>query len=221
VSGTARSARTAGGLAAALVGLLGRSLRLRVAGLEHVEPCWRAAHPLIYAVWHGGILLVPWLYARLRRRSAIRPVVVLASRSRDGDLVSAYAERFGLGTVRGSSSRAGTAAARALLTALRAGRDAAIAPDGPRGPARVLRPGVVTLAALAGAAIVPLGVAARPARRLDTWDRFLLPLPLARAAVVFGEPIAVAGGPDRAEAVGRVQAALEEATARAEAAVAR
>jgi lysophospholipid acyltransferase (LPLAT)-like uncharacterized protein len=219
VSARPPSERLAAAGAAGLVGLLARSLRLRIEGTEHVEPHWRAGRPVVYAVWHGRLLLLPWLYARLRRTRAGRPVAILASRSRDGALVSAYAARFGLAAVRGSSSRGGAPALRALLTAIRNGHDAAVAPDGPRGPAGVLRPGLVALASLAGADVVPLGVAARPAWRLHTWDRFLIPLPLARTAIVFGEPIAVAAAADRALAAKRVQAALEEITARAEALV--
>lgn len=218
MSGGRFPAPAAARLAAALVGALAGSLRLRVLGAEPLGPRWRAGRPLVYAVWHGRMLIVPWLYARLRRVSPIRPVAVLASRSRDGDLAAAYAARFGLTAVRGSSSRGGAQALRALVATMRAGHDAAVVPDGPRGPAAVLRPGVVVLARLAGAEIVPLGVAARPAWRPGTWDRFLVPLPLARAAVVFGEPLAVADE-DRERAAKRVQAALDEATARAEDAV--
>jgi hypothetical protein len=218
VSSSRLAPPTAARLAAALVGALARTLRLRVIGVESLEPRWRTGRPLVYAVWHGRILLVPWLYARLRRATAIRPVAVLASRSRDGDLAAAYAARFGLLAVRGSASRGGAQAVRALVAAMRTGHDAALVPDGPRGPAAVLRPGVVVLARLAGAEIVPLGVAARPAWRLGTWDRFLVPAPLARAAVVFGEPLEVAGD-ESTRSAKRVQAALEEATVRAEQAV--
>jgi lysophospholipid acyltransferase (LPLAT)-like uncharacterized protein len=220
VIGPSPSERLVAVSAAGLVALLARSLRLRLVGTEHVEPHWRAGRPLVYAVWHGRILLVPWLYARLRRARVLRPVAVLASRSRDGELMSGYVRRFGLTVVRGSSSRGGAPALRSLVAAIRSGHDAAVAPDGPRGPSGRLHPGLVALAALAGADIVPLGVAARPAWRLRTWDRFLVPLPLARAAVVFGGPIAVGAGADRGRAVKQVQAALDDVTARAEALVA-
>src|SRR5882672_3589048 len=88
----------------------------------------------------------PWLNARLRRTHGARAVSVLASRSRDGSLVSGYVSRFGLDVVRGSSSRGGAAALRALVTAVRGGRDVVLVPDGPRGPRGQLGPGVVALA---------------------------------------------------------------------------
>ena len=139
---------------------------------EMLAPSWTAARPLIYCVWHGRILMVPWLNARLRRSDGARAVSVLASRSRDGGLIADYAGRFGLEVVRGSSSRGGAGALRALVTAVRAGRDVALAPDGPRGPRGQLGSGIVALAAITGAPVVPLGFAARPAWRLATWDEF-------------------------------------------------
>jgi lysophospholipid acyltransferase (LPLAT)-like uncharacterized protein len=63
---------------------------------------------------------------------------------------------------------------------------------------------------------VPLGFAARPARRLGSWDRFLVPLPFARAAVVFGPVATVARGGDREIARATVERALREVTAAAD-----
>jgi len=93
-------------IAAGLVRLLGATLRLRAEGVEMLAPSWTAARPLIYCVWHGRILMVPWLNARLRRSDGARAVSVLASRSRDGGLIADYASRFGLEVVRGSSALA-------------------------------------------------------------------------------------------------------------------
>ncbi len=203
-------------LAAALVRLLGATLRISVTGAEELEPHWTAGRPLIYAVWHGRILLVPWLNARLRGTHGARAVTVLVSRSRDGEIVARFIRRFGLDAVRGSSSRGGAEAAHALVTRIRRGRDVAVIPDGPRGPSRQLQPGVVALAALTGAPVVPLAVAARPAGRLRTWDEFLIPLPFARCALVFGSPVAVPRDFDRERAGKDVARGLDEATSAAD-----
>jgi len=203
-------------VAAALVRLLGTTLRLRAEGIDALAPSWTAARPLIYCVWHGRILMVPWLNARLRRTHGAREVSVLASRSRDGGIVGDYARRFGLDVVRGSSSRGGALALRALVTAVGAGRDVALVPDGPRGPRGRLGPGVVALAALTGAPVVPLGFAARPAWRLATWDEFQIPSPFARAALVFGAATAIPRDADRERARKEIERSLDEATAAAE-----
>lgn len=160
--------------------------------------------------------MVPWLNARLRRTHGARAVSVLASRSRDGSIVARYVSRFGLDVVRGSSSQGGAAAMRALVTTVEAGRDVALVPDGPRGPQRQLGPGVVVLAAVTGAPVVPLGFAARPARRMVTWDEFLVPAPFARAALVFGAPLTVPRDADRALVRKDIERSLDEATAAAD-----
>lgn len=206
----------AGLLAAWLVRLLAGTLRVRLVDLEALAPVWKGDRPLIWAVWHGRILMVPWASLWLRRRLGARRISVLTSRSRDGDLVARWVERFDLGTVRGSTSRGGAASLRRLCAALRAGEDVAVVPDGPRGPRGRLQAGVVALAALSGASVVPLGVGARPAWRLGTWDEFLIPLPFARCAVVVGEPVSVGRDADREEARVSLERALGEATAAAD-----
>ena len=202
--------------AAVLVRLLGATLRLRVTGADALKPHWAARRPLIYTVWHGRILMVPWLNARLRRTHGARPVTVLVSRSRDGEIVARFIRRFGLDAVRGSSSRGGGPAARALVRRIERGEDVAVVPDGPRGPRGRVQPGVVTLAALTGAPIVPLAVAARPAKRLGSWDEFMLPLPFARCALVFGPPVEIPRDADRERASKDVERSLEAASAAAE-----
>ncbi len=202
---------------AVLVRLVGVTWRVRIVGIGDVEALWRERRALIYVVWHGRILLVPWLNARLRRGRGARAPLVLASRSRDGEIAARYVEHFGLSVVRGSSSRGGGAALRALVRAIRDGVDVAIVPDGPRGPREQLQPGVATLAALTGAPVVPLAVGARPARRLRSWDRFLVPLPFARCVLAFGPPVRIEPGADREHADKELQQALADVTERADA----
>jgi hypothetical protein len=206
-------------LAAATVRALGLTLRLTVIGLEALLPAGRERRPVIYALWHGRLLMVPWASARLRGARSARSVRVLASRSCDGELIARFVHRFGLEAVRGSSSRGGAAAVRALAAALRAGDDVVVAPDGPRGPRQRVQPGLPALAALTGAPVIPLAFAARPARVLHTWDAFQIPAPFARCALVVGAAVSVARDDDREEARGRLEAAIEATTAAADRAV--
>jgi len=203
-------------VAAHAVRLLGATLRVRLAGVDGVSAAWQARRAVIYAVWHGRILMVPWANARLRAAVGARAPRVLASRSRDGELVARWVTRFGLGVVRGSSSRGGAAALRLLAAAVRAGEDVAIVPDGPRGPRGRVQPGTVALAALTGAPIVPVAFAARPAHHLSTWDEFLVPLPFARAALVFGPLVEIKRDADRERARVGIEEALVDVTAAAD-----
>lgn len=156
-----------------------------------VAPLWAARTPLIYAMWHGRLLLLPHLYGW-------RGAHTLTSRSRDGEIVARWIHRFGLVPVRGSSSRGGGEALRALTRALRDGHEVVVVPDGPRGPREVLKPGVIALARLSGAPIVPVAVGASREWRLHSWDEFRIPRPFACCVVRFGEPIHVARTADRA-----------------------
>jgi lysophospholipid acyltransferase (LPLAT)-like uncharacterized protein len=209
------------GLAMALgrgmVRALAASLRLREFPSPGLETRWRRRQPVIYAVWHGQILLLPHLYGRRFRIHA------LTSRSRDGEILSRFVQGFGIRVVRGSSSRGG---ARALVTLARAIRDEGanvlIVPDGPRGPRHVAQGGAVMLAKVTGVPVMPLAFGAAPCSILRSWDGFVLPHPFARAAVVFGDPIVVPRDADRdvIEAKRReLEAALQYVTAAAERAV--
>lgn len=175
-----------------LIRLLGASLRLTEANREVADRLWAAGGPLIYAAWHGRILMFPYFYGRLRR------VHVLASRSRDGELVSRFARAFGFQVVRGSSSRGAASALRLLARLLREQHaEIGVVPDGPRGPRYVAQPGPVLLAKLGRAPILPLGLGASRGTVLASWDEFLIPHPFARIAVVFGEPLVVPEDADR------------------------
>jgi len=178
-----------------------------------VAALWAARAPVIYAVWHGRVLLLPRLYGH-------RACRVLTSRSRDGELVARWMSRFGLVPVRGSSSNRGGDALRRLARALREGREVVVVPDGPTGPREVLKAGVITLARLSGAPIVPMAVGASRAWRLRSWDEFRVPKPFGRCVVRFGEPIRVPADADRAalEAARKdVEAALRGVTWQADA----
>lgn len=136
--------------------------------------------PWVYAFWHGTQLS---LLARPRRRKT----AVLVSLSRDGALQTGAMRSHGMRVVRGSSSRGGARGLRGLIDAMRAGSDAAFAVDGPRGPERRSKPGVLAAARAAKAVVVPVGVAAARAMVLRrAWDRFLIPLPFSRVVVVLG-----------------------------------
>lgn len=178
-----------------------------------VAALWAARAPVIYAVWHGRVLLLPRLYGH-------RACRVLTSRSRDGELVARWMSRFGLVPVRGSSSNRGGDALRRLARALREGQEVVVVPDGPTGPREVLKAGVITLARLSGAPIVPMAVGASREWRLRSWDEFRVPKPFGRCVVRFGEPIRVPADADRAalEAARKdVEAALRGVTWQADA----
>ncbi|MFQ5984407.1 MAG: lysophospholipid acyltransferase family protein [Alphaproteobacteria bacterium] len=161
------------------------------------ERFWQAGKPFILAFWHGRLLMMPTSWSPGAKMN------MLISQHRDGALIAEVIAHFGLGSVRGSTRRGGTAALRGLMTALKRGECVGITPDGPRGPRMRASGTIVDIARLAGAPIVPAAYSASPRRVLSTWDRFVLALPFGRGVIVWGEPITVAR---RAEA-GEVEAA--------------
>ncbi len=181
-----------GGLVALLLRVLGASWRVRTEG---PDPFASGERPLLGALWHRSFLAAAVLF---RDRDA----VVMVSRSRDGDAIEAVLRRLGYAaSPRGSSSRGASTALRQQLELVSEGRIGALLCDGPRGPARHAKPGVLALARGTGAPLYPLAIAARPALRLSSWDRTLVPLPFARVLCLYGEPLRVPGdaGPSELE----------------------
>ena len=155
----------------------------------------------IVVFWHEFLPLVPALWWHVRAVNPSLTMTVLISRHRDGRMITEIVQRWGVGTVAGSSGRAGpratrhkrrTAALRSLLSLLRTGSLIAITPDGPRGPRRMLQPGVARLAGLSGIPVIAAAASCRPACRLGSWDRMVLPLPFGRGRIVCSAPMPVA-----------------------------
>ena len=136
-------------------------------------------------IWHGGLFVAAYGWRD-------RNIAIAVSLSRDGDWIDAVLARLGFAeSPRGSSSRGATSLLRELIRRNRAGEPIGILLDGPRGPAGVAKPGVVALARATGAKLVPIGIAAAPGFRFGSWDRTLLPYPVARVRIVFGAPLHV------------------------------
>ena len=177
------------------------------AGVRALE---RARQNYILAFWHRHLVLMRYAW-RGERMS------VLISQSWDGELVARTLENFGIEAVRGSSSRGGALALREAVRRAAEGSDLTFTPDGPRGPLRVVQPGVVLAAQLTGLPVVPAAIGASRARLLKSWDRMLVPMPGSRVEVVYGEPIRFARGSSVDEGTARLGAVLNELERRADA----
>lgn len=138
----------------------------------------------IGALWHNRLLIFPFV---LRRFFSNRGGAALISASRDGELLADAIKRFDFDVVRGSSSRLGARAILQLTDVLASGRDVVITPDGPRGPAYELGPGIIFLAQKSGAPVVPVNMEYSSYWRLKSWDRFILPRPFSKVRVIIGQ----------------------------------
>ena len=138
------------------------TMRLRFHGRDTALP--EDDGPVIYAFWHAQLAMMPWVQLR-------PPSVVPISQSRDGEWTARLFSRLNAETVRGSTSRGGAAALRGLVRAAREGKDLAITPDGPKGPAEKVQPGAIWLARLSGRPLLPVAFASRPVFHVGSWDR--------------------------------------------------
>jgi lysophospholipid acyltransferase (LPLAT)-like uncharacterized protein len=169
----------------------GATWRVRERFPAEVDPR-RAGHARsVYVFWHRTILMAARIYAGVELCAGI-------SRHGDGEIAARIAERFGFTTARGSSTRGGAALLHEMVEYARSGRgDVGLTPDGPKGPPQQVKPGALYLAARLGWPVVPIAFAARPRKELRSWDRFVIPWPFAKIAVVAAPPLAVERHPPR------------------------
>lgn len=193
-------------LATNWVRLIGGSLRLEVTGEEQFKD---NDSKLIFCGWHGKSLI----FASYFRK---RGYWVIISNSNDGDIQNEVFTRMGYQTIRGSTGRGGVRAALQGVKVLKAGGTMAITPDGPRGPSGIVQGGVMLMAQKSGAALVPVGLSAKKAIYVRSWDKYMLPYPFSKARMVFGEPLIIPDGADEAT-VEEVRLKLESEINRLEA----
>lgn len=161
--------------------IITKGLKYQIQGEENMKKFTDQGQPVILACWHGG-LVVPMYYLRNKG------IYVLSSTHRDSEYLAWILQRFGWRLVKGSTGRGGAKAFIEMMHKVQEGNLVSMTPDGPTGPAKQLKPGLLQLAAKTGAPIVPLGVSAYPCKKLKTWDSFLLPAKGAKAAIIFGQP---------------------------------
>jgi lysophospholipid acyltransferase (LPLAT)-like uncharacterized protein len=196
-------------LGAQYIRLVYGSGRWRVIGAEIPAEFWRRGEPFILTFWHGRIMMMPYCWRR------DLPINMLISQHRDGQFIARTVRHFGIDTVAGSSSKGGTAALRAMLRSLKTGCSVGITPDGPRGPRMHASDGVVHVARLSGAAVIPCGFSAKRRKVLGSWDRFVLALPFSSGLFVWGEPIRIPtdASPEQQEAARlAIETGLTQAT---------
>jgi len=175
-----------------------RTLRWTREGQDLAQGVWAQSlatgEGAILALWHSRVPVGPATWPQGPDKPEIR---VLVSQSRDGEFIARVIARLGLPSIRGSSlkktdtakNKGGEQAFRDMVKWVKDGGAMAITPDGPRGPVEVLQKGAVALARVSGAPVLFVGVAMQPCIRLGTWDRTIIPLPFARAAMVWDGPV--------------------------------
>lgn len=140
-------------LAYGLIRLLGWTMRLTYIDFEGVNRLWEEGRNAIIAFWHGRLLMMPIVYKG-------KGISILVSQHRDGELIARTVKRFGMDSVRGSTTRGWLLGVKGLLEAIKDKRDIAITPDGPRGPRFQVQMGIIQIARTTGLPIIPMAFGA-------------------------------------------------------------
>ncbi|MDX6500996.1 MAG: hypothetical protein QOG23_4256 [Blastocatellia bacterium] len=196
-----------------LITAIGRTIKFTVDGWEHWEAASNDRQQPIYTFWHNRVFLATYFWRRRR-------IVVMTSKSFDGEYIARFIQRFGYGASRGSSTRGATGAVIEMVRLMRAGCPTAFTIDGPKGPKYVAKMGAVLLAKKTGNPILPFTITADKFwKAKKSWDGFQVPRPFTHARVYIAAPISVRPDADDTELKAKrdeLQRALEELNQRGE-----
>jgi lysophospholipid acyltransferase (LPLAT)-like uncharacterized protein len=162
--------------------ILKKTSRVIYLNKEYIEPYLEEKKPFILSLWHCNAFTGPILIRDM-------DLYILISQSRDGELINRIVKRFNNHSVRGSSSKGGIQALKVLIKIAREGKRILITPDGPRGPAFKLQPGIITLASQTGIPIIPFHHESIKQKKAKSWDAMRIPALFNTIIVSYGEPI--------------------------------
>ena len=155
-------------------------------GKEHPSPYWNQNKPVIACFWHGRLLMMFKVWGGNHK------LHMLISSHPDGEIIARTTQSFGYGWIAGSSNKGGRRALLNCVKTLKQGESAGVTPDGPRGPRYQASLGIIQMARLGGAAIMPISYSSTRGVFMKSWDRFFLPLPFGKGVVIYGPMIEVA-----------------------------
>ena len=164
--------------------ILNWSLRKEYRKEEFPQEFWNQGRQIIVAFWHQRLLMMPFL--RVQGKFGM-----MISQHRDGEFIARTIKRFGIESVRGSTTRGGLSALRGMIRFFHGGASLAITPDGPQGPKHIVQTGVVELARQTGAPILPVTYGASRKKIFNSWDNFIFPFPFGTVVYIWGEPLRV------------------------------
>lgn len=163
---------------------LGATCRYNVIGSENHKAAHEMDKGVIYGIWHGRMLLPIY-------NDRDNGLVAMVSKHRDGEIIARIVAKLGYELRRGSPKEGGREAFKEMLQDLRDKKTVVVLPDGPTGPRHFVRDGIVMLARMTGAPILPLSYSAASHWRIKSWDRFMIMKPLSKGVVVFGKPFVI------------------------------
>lgn len=154
---------------------VGKTTRWQTKGVEELYKVWEKEGSFIFIGWHGRAMMLPYFWNKSH------PMNALVSLHHDGRIIAGLLERFGMGTIGGSSTENGKNAALELMRYLQKGEAIAIIPDGPKGPNMTLSRSAVYYAQKSGKPIMGATYSIAGSKIIDkSWDKMMLPKPFSR-----------------------------------------
>lgn len=193
-----------------------RTTSYQVEGQDYFDQAMLSQDPTIWVAWHGMTMMLAGFVLRQYKPDSL---VILMPDDWRGETLAQWATKIGAIpwrlNLKGNMSMADARKLAEMVRLLRRGCDAYITPDGPDGPAYVVKPGVIYLAAKTGATILPVGAYTRSGYRLNRWDRYTVPRPYSRISVVVGQALRLNPEDDAAEASEHLTNTLHRVSAQA------
>ncbi|MBQ3644750.1 MAG: lysophospholipid acyltransferase family protein [Candidatus Riflebacteria bacterium] len=149
---------------------------------ESAKNLFRKGKPAVMALWHGDFLSNLYYWRN-------RELAVVASLSKDGDIITKSLDSLGYQAIRGSSSRGGARVILEAVKLIKKGFSVAFTIDGPKGPVHEVKPGIIKLVQKTGVPIIPMGLAYTNSIKLHNWDSTRIPLPFSKTLIHVGEPL--------------------------------
>ncbi len=165
--------------------------------------------PCIYAMWHANQFLIHGIEDKAN-------LSVLISNSIDGEVIARTVEKWGFKVVRGSSNKKGAVASTMqMIERLKEGECVAIMVDGPSGPLHKVKNGVIKVAQMTGAPIIPVHWYSpqKTFISLPSWDKMKTPLGDCKILNTYAEPIYIkpdATDEELTEIKEKIKASLEK-----------
>ena len=149
--------------------------------------------PCVVLFWHGRLALMSFAYVHwwTNGQNPQRRAKVMISDHKDGEIIARVISFFGIGAIRGSSSKGAVKALAQSFRELKSGIDVIITPDGPRGPYHSVADGAVVIAQKQNAPIQILNYEASKFWQLKSWDKMIIPKPFSKISYTLSPPFSV------------------------------
>lgn len=155
--------------------------------VEMIDPGGRIKEGGIAVTWHNRLFFFAAVFPPEVRHKTYGVI----SASRDGQYIADLIKQFGVGNLRGSSSRGGANALREAVAMVKEGCNVVFTCDGPRGPRYRLKPGPVLLASRMGKRVIPISINASSYWSLKSWDAFQIPKPGAKLTILVSDGLQI------------------------------